>query len=833
MQITLYPHRNGGGGFDNDKPQHIDKTFSEICDFLMKDCKEADKTARGAFLGGFDRGGKTNQSITSRTLVTIDLDDLQGTTQDEAFRVIRERLAAYELFAYTTYKSNPDAPRIRILMPLRSELTANNSKYDFFDAYEATVRMVGLLLQKPWIDISSARVAQCMYLPLRRPDGPEIATYYNSGETVLPVTEKAQIREIRASYEKAFPQQIPQAKKNGEKATTIQNPLEKKGWVGAFCRTYRINEAIEKFCSEYYAPDRNGRYTWVDGSGSMGINPAYQDGTVAYCFQTTSPISDGHAHNAFDLVRLTLFRGLDAGQHANTKPENLNSYKAMIDLCEKDPDVKQQYEADRAQDLREKFNFEDLPENSMESADWSWMEELRTTGKKDDTPDTNPHNIKLMLENLPTLKGRIRYDEFSHKKIAEDLPWRKEKKPWEDSDTARLRIYLDKLMGNAAKKEVIIDAVETVALDNKYDAYMDYVNNLPKWDGVPRVDTLLIDYLGAEDDPAGYTRMVTRKHMMAHIARALVPGCKYETMLILNGPQECGKTSFVGNIAPNPEWYQNEMPPLRDKDKDSQLLLVGKAVVENAELKGYTKSDQEANKIQYSKQWDDVRKPYGRETERYLRRCVFWGTTNQNEFLRDSTGERRYWPVDCAKQKPTKYPLIDLPLERDQIWAEALTYYKNKEPLYLETQEQKELLKSIQMNFKETDPELLQAIDFLKTEIPLPEIWSTLSKSQKQMYFAGNLITGGNSVLTEDVPAITATAPRETITPRELWCECFGKEEGDYKRPDNRRMQEILNNVPGWERVASRKRISGYKVSMDGCYYRAIHNDDTNIEDLL
>ena len=831
MQITLYPHRNGGGGFDNDKPQHIDKTFSEICDFLMKDCKEADKTARGAFLGGFDRGGKTNQSITSRTLVTIDLDDLQGTTQDEAFQVIRERLAAYELFAYTTYKSNPDAPRIRILMPLRSELTANNSKYDFFDAYEATVRMVGLLLQKPWIDISSARVAQCMYLPLRRPDGPEIATYYNSGETVLPVTEKAQIREIRASYEKAFPQQIPQAKKNGEKATTIQNPLEKKGWVGAFCRTYKISEAIEKFCSEYYAPDRNGRSTWVDGSGSMGINPAYQDGTIAYCFQTTSPISDGHAHNAFDLVRLTLFRGLDAGQHANTKPENLNSYKAMIDLCKKDPDVSQQYEADRVRDLREKFNFEDLPEDPAESIDWSWMEELRTTGTKDDTPATNPHNIKLMLENLPTLKGRICYDEFTYRKTAEDLPWRKEKKMWEDSDTARLRIYLDKLMRNAAKKEVILDAVETVAQDNHYDALMDYINNLPKWDGVPRVDTLLIDYLGAKDDPAGYTRMVTRKHMVAHIARALDPGCKYDVMLILKGPQGCGKTTFIGKLAPNEDWYQNEMPPIKDKDTDAKMVLAGKWIMESSELLAFKKSAREALKNFLSLRKDNYRKPYGHEFEERPRRIVTWGSTNENEFLRDSTGERRFWPVACMEQEKIKMVDVDLPLERDQIWAEALHYYREKEPTYLNEQ-QEELLKQVQEAFKETDPELLQAIDFLEIEIPVSEIWNKMTRIQKQQYFTGNLITNGNSVLAEDVPEITAKVPRETITPRELWCECFGKDESDYKRPENRRMQEILNNVPGWKRVSSKRRISGYKVKQDSCYYRAIH-DDTNIEDLL
>lgn len=833
MQITEYPFIDDAakGYFDGYHPRHLNMEFTEFCEYIMGKCKPAtDKRWGGAFLGGFDRGGHSYNTVTSRSMVTLDLDmkDAEATTQQEVANRIRDRLGQYEYFAYTTYNSNPDNPRFRILLPLQSTLMASDPGYDMKDAYTATVFMLAIMLNPEWLDGTCARATQCMYMPLRRADGPEIEHFYNRGAKVLPVTNKGQIREICASFAEINPKQANVASGGNGEAVKIEDPLTKKGWVGAFNRTYRISEAIEKFCSDYYTPDITGRYTWVNGSQGGGV-VTYQDDTIVYSFNNTAPISDGHAHNAFDLVRLTLFSALDAGQHPNTKPENLNSYKAMVDFCQKDPEVVKQRETDRAQELRECFSFDELAEDT----DFTWMDSLRTVGRGDNKKwDKNPGNVVAFLKNWPTLKGRIRYDEFTQRKIAHDLPWDPQEHDWSDYDTANTRVYLDGIMERAAAKDIILDAIEKTAHDNSYDALMDYINGLPKWDGVPRVDTLLIDYLGAKDDPAGYTRMVTRKHMVAHIARALVPGCKYDVMLILKGPQGCGKTKFIGNLAPNEDWYQNEMPPIKDKDSDAKMVLAGKWIMESAELVAFKKSDQEALKNFLSLRKDNYRKPYGREFEKQPRRVVIWGSTNQNEFLRDSTGERRYWPVACMEQEKVKLVDIDLPLERDQIWAEALHYYQEKEPIFLDEQ-QEELLKQVQEAFKETDPELLQAIDFLEIEIPTPEIWNKLTRTQKQEYYAGNLITGGNSVLAENVPEITAKVPRETITPRELWCECFGKDENDYKRSENRRMQEILDNVPGWKRVSSKRRICGYKVDQDRCYYRSIHNDDTNIDDLL
>lgn len=809
MKITLYPHRNGGGGFDNSHPQHRDLNFEEFCNLLQNECKKPahDRTAGGAYVGGYDLGGKSKASIESRCIVALDFDDLKGTTQDEAFKTIHEQLKDYEYFAHTTYNSNPTAPRIRILLPLEYEITANDPHYDLQDVYSATVYTLALMVNPEWLDGTCAQINQCMYMPRQRPDGPDIVFYHNQGARVSPVTEKGQIREIRATFDRIRPlKAADQDAQTGSKGRKPANPLEKTGWVGAFCRTYGISEAIERYCSDYYRQDGADRYTWVNGHSEKGIK-SYND-VLAYCYHNTAPIASIHDHNAFDLVRLTLFSHLDEGQgyRENTRPTDKASYKAMVELCKNDPAVVQQYDEDQMQHVRNVFGVEATDDDA-------WMKDLRLIGKTQQ-PDSNPHNIRLMLENLPALKGGIKYDNFSHRKVGLDLPWNDDVHQWEDIDTANTRIYLDEIMGRAASKDTIIDAIEATAHANAYDALQEYINHLPEWDGVPRVDTLLIDYLGAEDDPAGYTRMVTRKHMVAHIARALVPACKYETMLILQGPQGCGKTSFVGNLAPAPEWYQNELPPLKDKDKDNRMLLNGKWILETAELVAFKKSDQEAFKNFLSLQWDEYRKPFGREIERHPRRCILWGTTNQLEFLRDSTGERRYWPVACHMKDSNKDPRKDLPKDRDQIWAEALHYYNEKESTYLDKQ-QEILLKQVQERFKESDPKLQQVIDFLET--PICEDWNNLPLYEKRKIINGIRDDERHGLL-PDKPL--KLMQRNTITRRELWCECFGNDESTLNKASFRELQDLLENVPGWQRVNKEKRIYGYQVKKEKIYYQ-------------
>ena len=225
--------------------------------------------------------------------------------------------------------------------------------------------------------------------------------------------------------------------------------------------------------------------------------------------------------------------------------------------------------------------------------------------------------------------------------IKGEVPWNHPSKFWRDADDAQLISYVDTHYGTFSARNYDI-AVTKVADDRAYHPIREFIESLPEWDKIPRVDTLLVDYLGAAD--TAYVRAVTRKTLCAAISRVLRPGCKFDSMLVLNGPQGVGKSTLIAKLAG--EWFSDSLNLGDTKDKTAAEKLQGYWILEIGELAGLKKAEVETLRSFLSRQNDIYRAAFGKRATPHLRQCVFFGTTNaESGYLRDTTGNRRFWPV--------------------------------------------------------------------------------------------------------------------------------------------------------------------------------------------
>ena len=559
------------------------------------------------------------------------------------------------------------------------------------------------------------------------------------------------------------------AKKQGD-------PYEKPGIVGAFCRVYPIEEAIEQFLPATYIRCDNGRYTFAGGSTSGGL-VIYESGKFAYSHHGTDPVS-GKLCNSFDLVRLHMFGDRDDDVTPGTPVNRLPSFRAMSELAIDDPAVVEDL---NLHNLAEITNALD-EDGDTDSADWVKTLTVSIKGCIEPTIE----NALIILLHDPNIKDRYYYDAFRERPIVcGDLPWqdfdKRQSDCWVDSDDAGLRLHLEKFykIESAIK---IRDAVELAMVEHVRHPVREYLQSL-EWDGVKRAETLFIDYLGAEDNM--YTREVTRKALIGAVARILSPGCKHDHVLVLVGPQGCRKSTTLAKLGK--KWFSDSLYTVSGKDAYEQLQ--GYWIIEMGEMAATKKADLEQIKQFVSKQADSYRAAYARRTQEHPRQCAFFGTTNDDEFLRDSTGNRRFWPIavtDAGKRYGDS--LTDEIV--DQIWAEIVTRYNAGEQWYL-SGEVEDMARSIQE--KHTERNSKQGLIENYLNLLLPEDWDDRSLEERLMFLNGGF--GEEEA---------GTMQRMRVCALEIWQELFHGNPKDFTPLQSREINNMLRRIPAWEPCSSR-----------------------------
>lgn len=267
--------------------------------------------------------------------------------------------------------------------------------------------------------------------------------------------------------------------------------------------------------------------------------------------------------------------------------------------------------------------------------------------------------------------------------------------PLTDAAVSLARIALERLGLQTVGKDLVADAAQTVARKLAFHPIRDQLRAL-RWDGKPRLDSWLVRHAGAADTP--YTGAVGRKFLIAMVARVMQPGCKHDHTLVLSGPQGQNKSTACRVLA-GAEYFSDTLPSITGDRTDAIRHLQGKWLVELAELAPSRKSETEDLKAFLSGAVDRVRLPYARYDEAFPRQCVFVGTTNEEQFLRDATGGRRFWPITVGKVIDTD----GLATERDQLFAEAFAAYSDGEPWWLDRDFEAEHAKPVQEAARESD----------------------------------------------------------------------------------------------------------------------------------
>ncbi len=436
-----------------------------------------------------------------------------------------------------------------------------------------------------------------------------------------------------------------------------------------------------------------------------------------------------------------------------------------------------------------------------------WMDRLEKK-KSGETLETlkNCEEIFMNDKALINLFGKNIFTEKTE--FLRDTPWRPLPKPasgksalWQqdtpelefrNTDSPEFYTYMSKKY-DFNKQKLIDQCVSMFAARNPFHPVRDYLDNL-EWDQQNRIDTLFSDYFGLKQ--TDYLRFLMRKTLVAAVKRICQPGCQFDSMLTLYGPQGCGKSSFWANLAGR--WYSDL--PVSIATKDALQTFQGAWIIEMSELAALNATNVEKYKAVLTRRDDRFRKHFEKEVESHLRQCIFVGTTNRPDFLKDNTGNRRFWVVDVTpKEQPKKSIWTDLPREADQIWAEAkMLYDTNAETLFLEGPLAEEAAR-IQDSFMAYDP-MRDAIEQYLAR-PITEDWWSMTPRQHLLWLKDSDNVG--------------TVKRTQVCLKEITYEALSE---IVPNPNKTVLNEIsaivtsiaCDNGERWHRPEHSRRIQGY-----------------------
>lgn len=723
----------------------------------------------GGFVGGYLKGGKRKNGMTEfKTLATLDID--YGTEELWDDFTMEFGCAA---MLYSTHKHTPERPRYRLVIPFRRHVTP--------EEYEPLCRKIADTLGINLFDDTTFELPRLFYWPSTSKDG-EYVFCFQDGPALDPDEILGEYTNWRDASE--WPTSAREKERTIHALKKQEDPCAKKGIIGAFCRAYTIEEAIDTFLPDKYVRTaQEGRYTYSGGSVAGGL--VCYEGKFAYSHHETDPASR-QLLNAFDLVRVHLYGARDEGKRTEDTTK-LPSYAAMMEFASEDVRVKREALAPFRQ--RETAT-EDFGE-AEEAEDESWKDGL-VVNPKTGRAEASTMNIIHILERHPELGGKLRRDEFSHYNLVEgELPWKRENGPWSNADDANLRAFLEAECGIVGKDK-IRDSIAVVYSRHAFNPVKDYLGPL-EWDGTPRLDTLLVDYLGAPDNPL--VRAMTRKQMVAAVARVYEPGCKCDYVLTLTGPEGIGKSTLLKTLGG--AWFSDSMSTF--EGKDAMELLQPAWLLELSELSALKRSELEGVKQFLTRQVDEYRPAYAERTEKRPRHCVFFGTTNETSFLKGDTGNRRFWVVPVGVTKPSK-DIFDggLEGERDQVWAEAVHYYRGGEKRYLPASLELEARK-VQEEFNTLSEDPLVGTIQAYLERRLPADWEGMTIEQRRAWIRNGDDFGDGAVLR-----------RDKVCAAEIIVEVLGKSLNEKSTYDAKTVCAAVRKIEGWEWSGKTMRFGPY-----------------------
>ncbi|MBE7725141.1 MAG: hypothetical protein E7244_12195 [Enterocloster citroniae] len=713
---------------------------------------------KGGFVGGHLRDNRRQANkVVCRSMLVYDLDSIEA----EFLQNIGSKISNKGCY-YTTHSHTPEHPRARMIIPVSRDMTPDefNAAARYYAQDNGFISM---------LDPCSFSPHQLMYWP----------TCPSNGEYLFDTIEGDCWLDPDTIFEKhpnwrdcsLLPTTPKESKAADHNVKQQKDPLEKDGVIGLFNRVYfPISTAIEEFLHDVYAPtaDVCGRYDYIPGEGSAGV--VIYDDKFSYSHHATDP-AGGKLCSAFDLVRLHKF-----GDDEN------KSLKNMCEFALKQEKVKLRALEERQSQIDEDFaDAED------------WRAKLRYMPRSK-CLENSVWNLMLILNNDPDF-ANIAFNEMAGRiEITGTVPWERpmDNKFWRDADTAQMKALIDIRYETFSNRNHDVAFTKTVE-DRHFHPAREYFDSLPEWDQVPRVESLLIDYFGAED--SSYTRAVMRKTLIAAVARTYHPGTKFDSALILVGTQGIGKSTFFSKLAGS--WFSDSLTLTDMKDKAGAEKLQGFLILELGEMAGMKKVDIETIKSFLSRTDDIYRPSYGRVVESHPRQCIVVGSTNaENGFLRDITGNRRFWPVNVCGDSVKKSWQLTAD-EVSQIWAESIYLYHKGEKLYLEGNDEK-IAEEKQRQAMETDERQGLVEDYLYTL--LPDNWDEMSLFERKNFLSGDDFGGTKK----------GTVERTQVSNAEIWCECFGNSLSSIKASDSYAIAAIMIKIEGWEKSGKRKKIPLY-----------------------
>ena len=781
----------------NDFLARLQAGAREITSITQHDYLDLEKSAQfqykdgTCFVGGHLEGGRrTKDSVLDRSLVTLDVDYCDS----DQFDALLDHWPAFSGLMYSTI-SCPDTGtsfKLRLVIPLVEPVAPED--------YEPVARWVASQIPGglDLFDDSTFQAERAMYLPTFFRDGGNLWFEVFEG---APVDARRVLSDVARSdllglvssrvAEKTAPgggwSEGSFAAKAGL-ARKAPDPRHKEGIIGAFCSQYSVTRVLQEFLSSIYKPFSRDRYTFVQGSSAGGL-AVFQD-LHAFSFHSTDPAATGHLVNAFDLCQIHL--------HGGSFEACLEWARGLVgDLVEERGRVRVQERVKASTPTGGEGSRENpapgQPDASKVASDpvealTDWTSELHLTDKGFVSPKVFK-NYEIIMRCDPNLQN-ICYNKFFNQLWRKGpVPWQSEPGEWRDSDETRLGMYLEEtynLPFQIRKVQHMVDLVVDMP-GRDYDPLRAFLEDLPEWDGVERAESLLVDYLGADD--SDFTRQVTRKTLLAGVRRIYDPGAKFDQMLVLSGAQGIGKSTLWSRLAG--EFFTDSLTLGEMGSKAGAEKVSRHWILEVAELAGMSRADEQAVKAFLSTQKDVFRPAYGRNVVTLPRRSIVVGTVNSDNFLRDTTGNRRFWPVRCSGESSLKPWDLDSTTVR-QIWSEVLGWYKQGESLVLSYQLAAETVQRQEAALEETpfDDAVTQYLEYER-----PDDWDHKTVHDRRLYF-------------EQYPEPGRGRVARSVCVREIWEIALGNDRGRLTRRDHTLIVLALQKA-GFTK-AGRVRLPGF-----------------------